>query len=121
MFDTERFVVDCRSALYETDGTKAVREVLARAVSDPAAMLAALGEPKRAGINVIYCGEDVTILNLVWGADMHVMPHDHRTWSLIGIYTGREDNIFWRHRPDGRIEAAGARSLCVGDAFPDGA
>ena len=43
-------------------------------------------------------------------------------WAVIGIYTGREDNIFWRRQPDGsnRIEAAGAKSLGVGDAEPLG-
>jgi hypothetical protein len=42
-------------------------------------------------------------------------------WAVIGIYTGREDSIFWRRipgDPGGRIEAAGARALCVGDAEP---
>jgi predicted metal-dependent enzyme (double-stranded beta helix superfamily) len=27
---------------------------------------------------------------------MTIMPHDHRMWAVIGVYTGREDNIFWR-------------------------
>jgi predicted metal-dependent enzyme (double-stranded beta helix superfamily) len=31
-------------------------------------------------------------------------------WSVVGIFAGREDNIFWR-RVEQRIEAAGARSL----------
>jgi predicted metal-dependent enzyme (double-stranded beta helix superfamily) len=49
---------------------------------------------------------------------MSIMPHDHRTWAVIGVYSGREDNIFWRriHGSDGReLEAAGAKSLCAGD------
>src|SRR3546814_19262391 len=44
-------------------------------------------------------------------------------WAVIGIYTGREDNVFWRRVPDGqdgRIEAAGARALGVRDAVPLG-
>jgi predicted metal-dependent enzyme (double-stranded beta helix superfamily) len=44
-------------------------------------------------------------------------------WAVIGVYTGREDNIFWRRLPDakdGRVEAAGARALSVGDAAPLG-
>jgi predicted metal-dependent enzyme (double-stranded beta helix superfamily) len=44
-------------------------------------------------------------------------------WAVIGMYTGREDNIFWRRvasAPDGRIEAAGARALSDGDAAPLG-
>lgn len=120
MFETEAFVAACRAALQQEAGARAVREVVARAVSDPAAMLRALGEPKRAGINVLFADGDITILNVIWGADMHVSPHDHRIWALIGVYTGREDNIFWRRRPDGHVEAAGARSLATGDAFPMG-
>jgi len=27
---------------------------------------------------------------------MTIMPDNHRMWAVIGIYTGREDNIFWR-------------------------
>jgi len=42
---------------------------------------------------------------------------------VIGIYTGREDNIFWRRLPGedgGRIEAAGAKSLGERDVEPLG-
>jgi predicted metal-dependent enzyme (double-stranded beta helix superfamily) len=120
MFETEAFVAACRAGLREERGPRAVREVVARAVSDPASMLRTLGEPQRAGASILYAGDDMTIVNLVWGADMHVSPHDHRTWAVIGIYTGREDNIFWRRRPDGRVEAAGARSLGACDVCPMG-
>jgi predicted metal-dependent enzyme (double-stranded beta helix superfamily) len=44
-------------------------------------------------------------------------------WAVIGIYTGREDNIFWRRppgNPNGRIEAAGAKALSERDAVPLG-
>ena len=43
--------------------------------------------------------------------------HNHNMWAVIGIYTGREDNIFWRKLKDGKhIEAAGAKSLMAGTA-----
>ena len=50
------------------------------------------------------------------------MPHKHRMWAVIGIYSGREDNIFWRRIPGApnKIEAAGAKSLCERDAVPLG-
>jgi predicted metal-dependent enzyme (double-stranded beta helix superfamily) len=51
---------------------------------------------------------------------MTIAPHNHHMWAVIGIYTGREDNIFWRRLPDGRVEAAGAQSLCERDAVPLG-
>src|SRR5689334_6325476 len=113
MFDLERFIEDCRDAVRADPTHKAAREVLARANSDPAAILKTLGEPTRAGVTPLYKSSELTILNVVWGRRMTIMPHDHRMWAVIGVYTGREDNIFWRRVPaeSGRlIEAAGAKS-----------
>ena len=117
MFDLDRFIEECRAAIAADPSHKSVREVVARAVSDPGGVLRALGEPTRAGVNRIHVSPDLTILNLVWGPEMTLMPHDHRMWAVIGMYTGREDNIFWRRLPGegGRIEAAGAKALCAGD------
>jgi predicted metal-dependent enzyme (double-stranded beta helix superfamily) len=114
MFDLDRFIEDCREAVREDSTHKAVREVLARANADPAAILAALGEPAQAGVTPLYKSTELTILNVVWGKRMTIMPHDHRMWAVIGVYTGREDNILWRRLPGeagGLIEAAGAKSL----------
>ncbi len=118
MFDVERLIADCVAAVAADPSHKAVREILARSLSDPAAVLRGLGEPERAGITPLYRSGELTVLNIVWGPGMSIMPHDHRTWAVIGVYTGREDNIFWRriHGNDGReLEAAGAQSLCRGD------
>ena len=95
---------------------------MARAVADPAGVLKGLGEPKRAEVQKLYHAPDLTILNVIWGPMMTIMPHNHQMWAVIGIYSGREDNLFWRRLPGGRgrVEAAGARALCVGDAEPLG-
>ena len=85
-----------------------------RAFSDPAALMVALGEPARLAITDLYRSDRLTILNVVWSKRMSTMPHDHRMWAVIGIYTGREDNIFWRRVPgqaNGPIEAFGAKSI----------
>jgi predicted metal-dependent enzyme (double-stranded beta helix superfamily) len=122
MFDLDRFIEGCRAAVAADRSHKGAREVVARAVSDPAAVLAGLGEPRRAGLEPLYRADDLTVLNVVWGPGMTLMPHNHLMWAVIGIYTGREDNIFWRRLPReaGRIEAAGAKSLGPGDAEPLG-
>ena len=116
MFEVDRFVDDCRAAFAAEPTNKAIREVLARAMSEPAAVLRELGEPKRAEIRKLFHSNSLTILNVVWAPGMMVMPHNHRMWAVIGIYSGREDNIFWRRIPGApnRIEAAGAKSLCEG-------
>jgi len=123
MFDIDQFTAECRRAVAEDSSHKSVREVVARAVSDPASVLKGLGEPPRAQIQKLYHADNLTILNVVWGPRMTIMPHNHRMWAVIGVYTGREDNIFWRRvpgDPSGRVEAAGARALCAKDAEPLG-
>jgi predicted metal-dependent enzyme (double-stranded beta helix superfamily) len=120
MFDLERFIEDCRAARAADPTHKAVREVLAQAVSEPGAVLKGVGEPERAGIQKLYHSAELTVLNVVWAPRMTIFPHNHRMWALIGIYTGREDNIFWRRLPEGRIEAAGAQALGERDAVPLG-
>ena len=77
MFDLEQFAADCTAARKEDKSHKSVREVVARAVADPAAVLNGLGEPKRAGVHKLYHGPDLTILNVVWGPMMTVTPHNH--------------------------------------------
>ena len=112
--DTDRFVSDCIAANEDADAQAAVKEVLARAVSEPEAVLAALGDPKRAGLKVLLSSPTLTIFAATWTPQMNLMPHDHLMWANIGIYTGREDNIYWKRTPDG-IEAYGADALFVRD------
>jgi predicted metal-dependent enzyme (double-stranded beta helix superfamily) len=122
MFELEQFVADCRTALGDPSHRE-VREVVARAVSEPGAVLHALGGPRRAGIEKLNHAPDLTILNVIWAPWMTLFPHDHRMWAVIGIYTGREDNIFWRRvsgDPDGRVQAAGARAISQKEAEPLG-
>lgn len=112
--DIERFVADCVSANEEADTQAAVTEVLTRAVSDPGAALSAIGEPERAGLTVLHRSKTLTIFSAAWTPQMNLMPHNHFMWASIGIYTGREDNIFWRNKEES-IEAFGADALFAGD------
>ena len=121
MFDLDQFIVDCRAALAADSSHKNVREVVARAVSDPPAILKGLGEPKRSEVQKLYHSSDLTILNVIWAPHMTIMPHNHRMWAVIGIYTGREDNIFWRRGPGGhggKLEAVGAKALSTKEPTP---
>ena len=123
MFDLDWFLADCRTARVQDPTHKAVREVVTRAVAEPGSVTAALGEPKRAEVQKLYHSPELTILNVIWAPYMTIMPHDHRMWAVIGVYGGREDNIFWRRVPGGKhgeIEAAGALALQLGDAEPLG-
>jgi predicted metal-dependent enzyme (double-stranded beta helix superfamily) len=122
MFDVDRFIAECRGAA-AASGLLGVRDAVARAVATPAEVLKAFGEPQRAAVHVLHRSPEMTVFNLVWGPRMCQLPHNHGMWAVIGIYTGREDNIFWRRPagvPGGRIEAAGARALSEREAVPLG-
>lgn len=118
--DMERFVEECVKANEEERAQEAVKEVLARAVREPRAVLLAIGEPTKAGLTVFHRSETLTIFAAAWTPQMNLMPHNHRMWATIGIYTGREDNILWRRSDDG-VTAYGAAALFTGDvvALPD--
>ena len=119
MFDKDRLIADCRAALEGDRASRNVREVVARAVSEPDQVIKALGEPRAGGIQPIHQSPELTIINVLWPANMVIMPHDHTMWAVIGVYGGREDNMLWRRRPDaadGKIEAAGAIALSTKDA-----
>ena len=123
MFNLDSLIADCQTAVKGENGGKAaqaaVREILTRAVSDPADVLNELGEPTQGGVSDLYHSDDLTIVNVVWAPHMTIMPHNHEMWANIGVYAGREDNIFWRrirNEDGGKIEAAGAESLAKKDA-----
>jgi predicted metal-dependent enzyme (double-stranded beta helix superfamily) len=120
MFQKERFIEECRAALKERNAQGAIRELMARAVSEPGAIVRELGEPRRAGLETLYRGEDLTVLNLLWGPRMVIRPHDHRVWAVIGIYGGREQNTFYRRSEDG-LKQHGVRELDAKDVAPLGA
>jgi predicted metal-dependent enzyme (double-stranded beta helix superfamily) len=124
MFDLEKFIDDCRHAVADTNAHTAVRDLVGAAVADPTSLMRAIGEPTRAGFHTLYRSDTLTILNLAWGPYMTLSPHDHGIWAMIGIYGGREDNIFWRRIEEpglpSRVEAAGAKSLSTGDVAPLG-
>ena len=119
MFHKDRFVEDCKLAANE--GQRALRELVEAAVADPSGIISELGEPAKAGVHPLYNAHDLTVINFVWAPYMTLLPHNHKMFAVIGIYSGREDNIFWR-RIDNRagnatgpgIEAAGAESLGAG-------
>ncbi len=116
-FDLERFVADCRGALYDPSPQKAVREVMERALAEAASVRDVLAQP-RAQVQKLHVASDLVVLNAIWAPEMMVMPHNHNMWAIIGLYDGREDNIFWRRIKDetgGRIEAAGAKALSTGE------
>src|SRR5262245_24149332 len=54
-FDVDTFIADCIAANRAGDDAQAaVKEVIARAMSDPAAVVASVGEPQKGGLKALY-------------------------------------------------------------------
>ena len=119
MFETKQFVEDCCGVLKDVNAHAAVKELVTKAVAEPAQVLKALGEPKLASIQTLYRSDELTILNVLWGPCMFLYPHDHRMWAVIGIYGGREENAFYRRSESG-LTTAGAKTLDIKDVIPLG-
>ena len=107
MFDLERFIADCRAALKEHSPQSATKEIVARAVAHPGNVERALGTPQEGKFVTLYHAPDLTTLNLIWAPGMSIYPHDHRMWAVIGLYGGREDNIFYRRTAKGLVKTGG--------------
>lgn len=95
MFDIDALTDQCEAARAEGDPYSAIREVLERAVAEPAAVAQAL-RPSEGGISLLHHTPALTIIHVVWAPGMRLYPHDHRMWAAIGIYAGQEDNSFYR-------------------------
>jgi predicted metal-dependent enzyme (double-stranded beta helix superfamily) len=109
VFDIDELIAQCAVAIDESEPLLAVREVLERAVSDPAAIAGAL-PPERGELVPLFVSDRLTVLKVVWAPGMVLGPHDHRMWAAIGVYSGGEDNRFYR-RDGATIVDSGARSL----------
>ena len=119
-FAIDQMIADCLVAVQDSGGHPgaAVEQVLARAVSDPAAIEAAVGQPHDLpAITTWLNTEQLTVLHILWPPEVNLMAHDHLMWATIGLYGGREDNQLFRSLPDGTLEHRRTRTLNRGDTI----
>ena len=117
-FDLDSFIDECRAANAEANPPGAMRELLTRTLAQPEAVGDAL-QPERGGITLLHQASDLTVTHVVWAPGMTLYPHDHRMWAVIGIYTGQEDNAFFRRpTPSARtLVESGGKEITTGDVI----
>jgi predicted metal-dependent enzyme (double-stranded beta helix superfamily) len=115
-FDVDQLIADCRTAGAEAEPRLAVRDVLQRVLTTPGEVASSL-DPQEGGLTMMYCDDGLTVLHVVWPPGMSIYPHDHQMWAVIGIYSGQEDNVFYRRSgPERRtITESGGKVLTTGD------
>jgi predicted metal-dependent enzyme (double-stranded beta helix superfamily) len=116
VLDVDTLIADCIAANREGEPLRAISEILTRAVSQPEAVAAAL-PPVHGGISPLHVSPELTILNIVWAPRMTLAAHDHRMWAAIALYSGGEDNTFYRRDEPGIVESGGKslqpRDVCL--------
>ncbi len=98
----------------------AMRAVMRQAFATPDAVRDMLGEPKQGGLFPLYRAPELSIINTIWSPGLHIPPHNHQCWALIGIYQGQEDNSIWKRVAgdgDGRITLARQQVLRPGNVI----
>src|SRR5258708_35164885 len=101
MYQLDDLIRELREAR-KSGNEGAVEEAVRRALAErPLAR-----DPNR--FQVLHDEPGLTVLHVVVGAGFISPPHDHRTWAVIGVYSGQEDNRFYKLVGDSRaIEPAG--------------
>lgn len=115
MFDFSRFAEACQTSLKMPDPADAVRKIMSDAMTVPTSIESALGteelnEGDSAKYVFLHQSPALTILKVVMPGNLLSPPHNHLIWAVIGIYKGRENNIFYRREGD-RIVETGRRDL----------
>src|SRR5262249_48698779 len=114
VFDLDGFLSDLTACLQESDSRRAAKDVLERTLAAPDAVTDAIAPP-RGGINLLHHTPELTVINVAWAPKMQLRPHDPRMWALIGIYTGAEDNQFYRRTEGGAIAETAGRRISMGE------
>lgn len=112
-FDKEQFVADCLRAAGATDPVAAVREVLAAAIADPAAIDTALGSEVGGDFGILHASDELTLQRIVFPAGYSTGLHEHRLWALLAVYAGTERHEIYRVAGD-RLEAEAVREHAAG-------
>jgi predicted metal-dependent enzyme (double-stranded beta helix superfamily) len=118
LFTMEQFISRCLTAARGDTPAELIAEIVRDAVAIPHSFVEALGEPGHATINKLYVSDELTILDVIWPPKAKFFPHNHNTWAVIGVYQGREENVFWRRikdDSDGKIEVESTQSVVSGE------
>jgi predicted metal-dependent enzyme (double-stranded beta helix superfamily) len=113
--DVDTIVDRIRAASAEHTPQLAVRDVLDEFVAS-GQLAAALPEVTEGGITTLHKADDLTVLRVAWTPGIRMVPHDHKTWAVIGMYGGVEDNAFYRRAEHGLTESGGKQVL-AGDVL----
>jgi predicted metal-dependent enzyme (double-stranded beta helix superfamily) len=107
----DNFLDQLRRAVRNTDLTT-VADVVRDAIREKPFV------PEARFSQLLHSEPGLTVMHVAVNPRFVSPPHDHRTWAVIGVFDGQEENTFYRRSDDSRrIEQSGSRSLRQGDVL----
>jgi predicted metal-dependent enzyme (double-stranded beta helix superfamily) len=113
-------VVRCATAAESADPMRSVRDVVEGLRGDIEAIERSLAYVSGVGGNarqVFYRSPGLTLLKVRFPNGRRTPPHDHGTWAMILLLSGREKNTLYR-REAGGLRKAGEITLERGSILP---
>jgi predicted metal-dependent enzyme (double-stranded beta helix superfamily) len=111
MYTLDNLLDELRQAVANSDLT-AVADVVRHAIREKP-LVSQAGSSQS-----LHSEPGLTVLHAVVNPGFTSPPHDHRTWAVIGVYDGQEDNTFYRLiNGSRRIEQVGHRNLRQGEVL----
>ncbi len=105
------FLKELRQAVRDDD-LAAVTNLVRAAIREPPFV------PQSGSSQLLHSEPGLTVLHTTVNPGFVSPPHDHRTWAVIGVYGGQEDNTFYRLSPETRrLEQIGRRSVHYGEVL----
>ena len=113
-------IAACRSAACSTQPQAAVERLLQGIIGEPSAWAdlfagTDLGADE-SGVSMLHADEAVTVVHVDLAAGFISRAHDHGLWAVIGVYSGQEDNVFYRADAHG-VTPTGTVSVVAPDTI----
>jgi predicted metal-dependent enzyme (double-stranded beta helix superfamily) len=116
-FDVDHLVRACLEALAGDDPVDAIRKVVGRAVSDPAALRRAFPVPvDPADDGILHRSDDLSVFTALFPQGFATGLHEHTMTAVIGVWAGYEDNHLYRIEGDA-LSADEVRRVGVGEVI----
>lgn len=108
------FITELRTARRNHDLLAA--EDLVRQAVNERPLAGELGDPCTS--RILHAEPGLLVLHAVVMPEYCTAPHDHKAWSLVGVYEGEESNVFYERLPDShQIQRTGGRTITKGDVL----
>ena len=113
-------VARCARAAESDEPMGSVRAVIEGLQGETAAIERSLAYVSGVGGNarqVFYRSPNLTLLKVCFPSGRRTPPHDHGTWAMILLLSGKEKNTLYRREPNG-LRKAGEATLERGSILP---